>query len=226
VPRKVFVAGEILTAADVNANLMDQAVMVFDDDAARTTAIPSPIEGMVTYLKDTDNLEKFDGSAFVDAAPVVAGIGTNVVQAVKTDTLTTSSTTYTDITGLSVTITPTSTSSKILIFASVSHSATTANVQAFRVLRDATALVVGDTAGVRTSALFAGLADANTAGNEMSGETAVLLDTPNTASAITYKVQGRTGTGGTLAINRYGTDPDDLFRVRAVSTITVIEVAG
>jgi hypothetical protein len=57
-PRKVFVAGEILTAADVNTNLMDQAVMVFDDSAARGSAIPSPIEGMVTYLKDTDKFEK------------------------------------------------------------------------------------------------------------------------------------------------------------------------
>jgi hypothetical protein len=70
VPRKVFVAGEILTAADVNANLMDQAVMVFDDAAARTAAIPSPIEGMVTYLKDTDALEVFDGSAY---AAIAAG---------------------------------------------------------------------------------------------------------------------------------------------------------
>jgi hypothetical protein len=64
VPRKVFVAGEILTAADVNTNLMDQAVMVFDDSAARGSAIPSPIEGMVTYLKDTDPLKFMTVAAF------------------------------------------------------------------------------------------------------------------------------------------------------------------
>ena len=68
-PRKVFVAGEILTAADVNTNLMDQAVMVFDSSAARGSAIPTPSEGMVTYLKDIDELQKFDGSAFVSIAP-------------------------------------------------------------------------------------------------------------------------------------------------------------
>ena len=68
-PRKVFTAGEILTAADVNTNLMDQAVMVFDDSAARDSAIPTPSEGMVTYLKDTDALEKFDGSNFVTVSP-------------------------------------------------------------------------------------------------------------------------------------------------------------
>jgi len=59
VPRKVFVAGAILTAADVNTNLMDQAVMVFADSAARTAALASPSEGMVTYLADTDSLELY-----------------------------------------------------------------------------------------------------------------------------------------------------------------------
>jgi len=65
VPRKVFVAGEILTAADVNANLMDQAVMVFDDAAARTTAIPSPIEGMVTYIKSPKAVQRYNGTDWV-----------------------------------------------------------------------------------------------------------------------------------------------------------------
>jgi hypothetical protein len=64
-PRKTFVAGEILTAADVNTNLMDQAVMVFADAAARTTAIPSPSEGMVTYLSDVNRVEIYTGAAFV-----------------------------------------------------------------------------------------------------------------------------------------------------------------
>jgi hypothetical protein len=68
VPRKIFVAGEILTAADVNSNLMDQAVMVFDDATARTTAIPSPIEGMVTYLASTKSLDKRVGSSWIPAS--------------------------------------------------------------------------------------------------------------------------------------------------------------
>jgi hypothetical protein len=65
VPRKIFVAGEILTAADVNTNLMDQAVMVFADSTARTVAIPSPSEGMVTYLSDVNRVEAYTGAAFV-----------------------------------------------------------------------------------------------------------------------------------------------------------------
>lgn len=61
-PRKVFVAGEILTASDVNTYLMDQMVMVFDNSAARGSAIPSPTEGMVSYLKDTNNVEVYTTS--------------------------------------------------------------------------------------------------------------------------------------------------------------------
>lgn len=57
--RRTFVAGEILTASNINSFLMNQSVMVFDDEAARTAAIPSPIQGMVAYLKDSDELEKY-----------------------------------------------------------------------------------------------------------------------------------------------------------------------
>lgn len=62
---KTFVDLDILTAAEVNGFLMTQAVMVFDDAAARTAALPSPLEGMVTYLKDTDELDVWTGAAWV-----------------------------------------------------------------------------------------------------------------------------------------------------------------
>ena len=59
--RKVFVAGEVLTAANVQGYLMDQAVMLFADEAARTTAIPTPSAGMVTYLVDIAKLQFYNG---------------------------------------------------------------------------------------------------------------------------------------------------------------------
>lgn len=65
--RKVFAPATVLTAADVNNFLMDQAVMVFADAAERDTEIPTPTEGMVTYLEDTNALEFFNGASF---APV------------------------------------------------------------------------------------------------------------------------------------------------------------
>jgi hypothetical protein len=63
-PRKTFVAGTLATASDVNTYLMDQSVMTFASAAARTTALPSPIEGMTTYLEDTNELTVYDGSAW------------------------------------------------------------------------------------------------------------------------------------------------------------------
>jgi hypothetical protein len=62
--RKVFTAGEVLAAADVNSFLMDQTVMSFAGTAARGSAIPSPVEGMYTHLEDTDDLQFWNGSAW------------------------------------------------------------------------------------------------------------------------------------------------------------------
>jgi hypothetical protein len=64
--RKVFTAGEVLAAADVNSFLMDQTVMSFAGTAARGSAIPSPALGMYTHLEDTPARTQFwNGSAWV-----------------------------------------------------------------------------------------------------------------------------------------------------------------
>jgi hypothetical protein len=60
--RKVFTAGDVLTASDVQNYLMDQSVMVFAGTAARSSAIPTPTEGMTTYRADLDQLESYDGT--------------------------------------------------------------------------------------------------------------------------------------------------------------------
>jgi hypothetical protein len=71
-PRKVFTAGEVLAAADVNEFLQDQAVMTFAGTAARGSAIGIATEGMFTYLEDTDTYESYTGSAWVSALPMGA----------------------------------------------------------------------------------------------------------------------------------------------------------
>jgi len=63
---KTFTTGEVLTAADTNGYLM-QGVLVFASSAARASAITSPQEGQYSYLKDTDALEYYSGSAWVGA---------------------------------------------------------------------------------------------------------------------------------------------------------------
>jgi hypothetical protein len=229
VPRKVFVSGEILTASDVNVNLMDQSVMVFDDSAARGSAIPSPIEGMVTYLKDTDSLEKFDGSAFVNAAPQKI---LQVASTAKTDaSFSTSSTTPVGLTGLSVSITPSSTSSKVLVIAEISYGVSNVNTwpRAF-LLRGATAIGIGDAAGSRIRVSGGGWSgDTSSANAQGQMGTMVLsfLDSPNTTSSTTYSVDIGV-TNGTIFINRSQNDTDNtsLLNARGASNIIVMEVAG
>jgi hypothetical protein len=71
-PRKVFTAGEVLAAADVNEFLQDQAVMTFAGTAARGSAIGTATEGMFTYLEDTDTYESYNGTDWVSALPMGA----------------------------------------------------------------------------------------------------------------------------------------------------------
>jgi hypothetical protein len=59
-----FTTGDVLTAAAANGYLASQVVMVFADSAARTTAITSPQEGMISFLKDTNSTEYYSGSAW------------------------------------------------------------------------------------------------------------------------------------------------------------------
>ena len=60
-----FTTGDVLTAASANGYLASQVVMVFANAAARTSAIASPQEGMISYLKDTNSTEYYSGSAWV-----------------------------------------------------------------------------------------------------------------------------------------------------------------
>jgi hypothetical protein len=66
--KKTFTAGETLTASDVNTYLMEQSVMVFGGTAARSSAIPTPSEGMFAVTTDDDELDYYNGSAWVTAS--------------------------------------------------------------------------------------------------------------------------------------------------------------
>jgi hypothetical protein len=63
-PHKVFTNGSVLPASDVNTYLMEQMVMTFANSAARTSAITTPSQGMLTYLIDTDKFEYWNGTEY------------------------------------------------------------------------------------------------------------------------------------------------------------------
>jgi len=65
-PRKNFLNGYPLPASDINTYLMDQSVMTFASATARTSAIATPTEGMLTWLEDSNKFSYYTGSAWVD----------------------------------------------------------------------------------------------------------------------------------------------------------------
>jgi hypothetical protein len=92
-----FATGDILTAAAANGYLASQTVMVFASSAARTSAITSPQEGMMSYLKDTNSVEYYSGSAWIavggSSTPTFSG-----VRVFKSSTQSISNATVTDLT--------------------------------------------------------------------------------------------------------------------------------
>ena len=132
-------------------------------------------------------------------------------------------------TGLTLDITPTSATSKILITGFVSLG-----VDYFKnymkVLRDGSDLAVGDAAGTRER-VFASVLPADT-GWDSYGVQSVpinLLDSPNTTSQVNYKVQFKCyrGTGGTATVNRSQSDRNNSgYDERTVSVLTLQEIAA
>jgi hypothetical protein len=128
-----------------------------------------------------------------------------------------SSTSYVDITDLSVTITPSSASNKILVLCTTGFSTTGFGL--VRLLRDST------TIGLSTVATTVGngYAFLSTALESSLPLCINFLDSPNTTSSITYKIQGRAFQSGySFAVNRRTGDTV----MGGSSTITVMEIKG
>jgi len=70
---RTFDAGAVLTAEQVNTFLMSQSIPVFASEAVAGSAIASPQEGQHRFLKDTDALQYYTGSAWVAAGGAGGG---------------------------------------------------------------------------------------------------------------------------------------------------------
>jgi len=146
----------------------------------------------------------------------------------KTDTFTSSTSgSFVDVTGLSVTITPTRSDSKILVTAmcSVGNSGTGTR-SGMRLVRGSTPIAVATGVGSRTAASFGTFNAHGNAANAQIPTYVQFLDSPATTSATTYKIQLHTGDSSTMTVNRTGEDSNSSSEKRGVSTITVMEVSG
>ena len=224
-----FQTGEVLTAANVDDFLAKQAVMKFADAAARDSALGTAVaggnalrEGMVAYLDDEDLPSFYNGTSWSRIGN--AGIGSNVVQTVKTDVFSTASASFTDVTGLAVTITPASTDSEVLLLWSINVSNTNTALGTHIALTDGSnnVLVRGDADGSRNRATAGARAFAS---GFLANYSGTFLWSPSSATAVTAKLR-ILATGATSIVNRISNDDDTASAPRVVSTITAIEVAA
>ena len=156
-----------------------------------------------------------------------AGSVLQVVNTAKTDIFSSGAASWTEITGLNVSITPSSTNSKILISYNLSVTASAAGYSAgFRLARDSTYILYGDAIGNLQQATSYVFSDSYAYPHWHPN--IIYLDSPSTTSSITYKIYGIApyGTSYPFYINRDrlgGTT--DKFGT-SVSTITAMEIAG
>ena len=221
---KVFTNGSVLNASEINDNLMNQSVMVFSNSTARAAALTSPVEGMLTWLEDSNKYQNYNGSAWVDLG---SGKILQVVSATKTDVFSAavgSAGTYsTD--AFTISITPSSTASKVFITGVINMgSAAGNNVVMGALFRNGTIVLRGDAAGSRTRTYLGRVTTGDPTSITPAGF--AILDDPNTTSAITYSIRLAPDQSSTVYLNRGAGDPDASFGFRSASSMVAMEVSA
>ena len=162
-----------------------------------------------------------DGSSQTAAGLAGAGKVLQVVTVNKSNTFSTSSS-WADITGLSVSITPASSSNHIVCCYSVNYGSAGGNVHCrVKLVRGSTDIAIGDSDGNRTRLTGGGY---NT-GDFMRCVAGTYRDSPNTTSSVTYKLRAGTN-GNTLYINRNRHGDNAGYAIRGHSCLTLMEVSG
>ena len=163
----------------------------------------------------------------VDADTLASGVGgkvLQVVQTVKTDVFSTNSTSFVDITGLSATITPSATTSKILITGCLSYGGEQGATMKMNLVRGSTNIVVGDASGGNPESVYANFACDHP--HATFSFSPMYMDSPNSTSALTYKIQIKSeGSSYYARINRCHQDSATQHS-RNVSTFTVTEIGA
>ena len=219
------VSGSTLTFA---SNLITGDVIDFVMLLGNVLDLGVPSDSTVSLAKLTATGTK-DATTFLRGDNTFAEAGggkvLQVLQTVKTDTFSTSTAlgSFTDVTGMSQAITPSATSSKILVTVCGHFTNQTSNYSnAFRLVRDSTSIFIGDSRGSSTRASSGGTQSGN--GN-MRNFSFTFLDSPNTTSSTTYKLQAGSESGGTLFLGGTYLSSNALYQ-SAPASITVTEIGA
>ncbi len=186
------------------------------DASGNPTAVGPGSDGQVLTSTGAGSPPAFE------AIPGGGKIG-QVLQTVVSSTFSVNSASMVDLTGITVAITPVASSSKILVFFSVNGSGDPNYAFNIQIVRDSTAIGIGDAASnrMRTTVHL----QADTFDTDLRTMTSMYLDSPSTTSATTYKLQGAVeNTSHALYINRSEADADSTYVGRTMSQITVMEV--
>ena len=166
-----------------------------------------------------------------DGVPTGGGGGIiQVKQTLKTDSFHTTSQSYTDITGMTVSITPKFNTSKILLQCNIQFGGALNLYAPVRLLRDSTHIGQSTVySGSQTNATFSlNLTDVSGTASQYKIFSTVyqILDSPATTSEVTYKLQVSSWAGRNFYINRSEQDSGAAWTHGASSSMTAMEVSG
>ena len=157
-------------------------------------------------------------------ATVAGGKVLQLLTVVKQDTFTTNTTSWVDITDLTLTITPSATTSKIYVTAMLNMGQHAGVGYIYtQLMRDSTAICVPTSYSSRAPTLFG---TGQPADHTLITGTVAFVDSPSTTSATVYKLQMRSQNSNSQYINRSYTDTDNDNHPRSASTLTVMEIGA
>ena len=160
---------------------------------------------------------------------MAAGSILQVKQTFKTDFFSTTSSSFVDITGMSLEITPTSTSSKILIEVIINAGGESNFYGGIKLLRGSTTIGLSTAVslGNQVNAFFGSFVANGANGNVKTGTFGQkFLDLPSTTSATTYKLQVYCRNSKEFNLNRNNSNANGAETVGSTSSITAMEVAA
>jgi hypothetical protein len=217
----------------VNVNANDS--LAAGGHAARHNSVNTALVEVKDYLVGALGSKLDTTTAASTYLPIAGGKILQTISTTKTDSFSASvaSAAETAITGLSLAITPSSNLNKIFIIYQVygaldlSGGASGTNGILTILKRDSTSIGIGDTAGNRRR-ITAGPQGSIAGVAMMIGSGGFFLDSPSSASSLTYSVSIGHTSGATqiVYVNRTGTDSDSTLYYRTISTLTAIEVSA